>query len=86
MAAQGILFEEQVTLPITYRDIQIDNAFRMDFVVAGELVVEIKAVAELLDVHQAQVLTYMRFSRIHIGLLINFNVAHLKGGIRRFVL
>ena len=85
MQAQGIPFEEQKNLPISYRDVQIENAYRIDFVVAGQLVVEIKAVAELLDVHQAQVLTYMRFSGIQVGLLLNFNVAQLKRGIRRFV-
>ena len=83
---QGILFEEQKCLPISYRDRQIENAYRVDFVIAGKLVVEIKAVAELMDVHQAQVLTYMRFSHIPVGLLLNFNVSQLKRGIRRFVL
>ena len=86
MRAQGLSFEEQKSLPISYRDVQIENAYRIDFVMAEKLVVEIKAVAELIDVHQAQVLTYMRFSRIPVGLLLNFNVSHLKRGIRRFVL
>jgi GxxExxY protein len=86
MGAHGIVFEEQKYLPILYRDVQIENAYRVDFIVAGNVAVEIKAVAELMDVHQAQVLTYMRLARIPVGLLLNFNVAHLKRGIRRFVL
>ena len=86
MQAEGVVFKEQEPLAIAYRDVVIEKAYRVDFIVEGQLVVEIKAVAEVLDVHVAQVLTYMRFSRIGVGLLLNFNVTHLKHGIRRLVL
>jgi len=63
-----------------------DCGYRIDLVVSGDLIVEVKSVETLLPIHQAQILTYMRLTKIPIGLLINFNVTKLQNGIKRFVL
>jgi len=73
-------------LPVRYKDILLDCGYRIDLLVRGELIVEIKSVEALLPIHQAQILTYMRLANVPIGLLINFNVTRLQTGIKRFVL
>lgn len=83
---RGIEFERQVSLPVEYKSVKLDCACRLDIVLLGRLIIEIKAVECLLPVHAAQMLTYLKLSRITKGLLINFNVTVLKQGIRRFVL
>jgi len=82
----GILFQMEVPLPVRYKDILLDCGYRIDLLVRGELIVEIKSVEALLPIHQAQILTYMRLANVPIGLLINFNVTRLQTGIKRFVL
>jgi len=82
----GILFQMEVPLPVRYKDILLDCGYRIDLLVRGELVVEIKSVEALLPIHQAQILTYMRLANVPIELLINFNVTRLQTGIKRFVL
>lgn len=82
----GILHARQVPLPVTYKTIKLDCGYRMDVVVQQQLIVEIKAVERLMPIHEAQMLTYLRLSGIKVGLLMNFNVAILKDGLRRFVL
>ena len=82
---RGIRFERQVALPVEYKGERLDCGYRIDLVVADEVVVEIKAVECLLPVHDAQLLTYLRLSRHPVGLLINFNVPVLKQGLRRLV-
>jgi len=85
--SQGqISFQMEVSLPVRYKDILLDCGYRIDLVVGGTLIVETKCVETLLPIHQAQILTYMRLSKIPIGLLINFNVTKLQNGIKRFVL
>ena len=81
----GLGFERQVHLPIDYKGLHLDCAYRLDLVVEGSVIVEIKAIDELLPIHKAQLLTYMRASGKHVGLLINFNVSVLKNGIKRIV-
>ncbi len=81
-----ISFEEQRLCPITFKDMLIDDAYRLDFLVGGLVVVELKAVDGLLDVHEAQVLTYLRFSQCRIGLLLNFRSTVLTRGLRRLAL
>ena len=81
-----IPFEEQKLCPITYKDLVIDDAYRLDFLIGGLVVVELKTVDVLMDVHQAQVLTYLRFSGCHIGLLINFRTTVLTRGLKRLAL
>jgi GxxExxY protein len=82
----GIEFQRQVDVPIVYEDVAMDAGFRADIIVDRELILEIKAVEKLLPVHEAQLLTYLRMSGYHIGLLLNFNALRLKDGIRRFVM
>jgi GxxExxY protein len=82
----GILFQMEVALPVRYKDILLDCGYRIDLLVRGELIVEIKSVEALLPIHQAQILTYMRLANVPIALLINFNVTRLQTGIKRFVL
>jgi GxxExxY protein len=76
----------QVPLPIVYKGVRLDCGYRLDIVVGEALILEIKAVEQLLPIHDAQILTYLRLSGHRVGLLINFNTALLKNGVRRFVL
>ena len=82
----GILFQMELPLPVRYKDILLDCGYRIDLLVRGKLIVEIKSVEALLPIHQAQILTYMRLANVPIGLLVNFNVTRLQTGIKRFVL
>jgi len=82
----GIVFGPQVPLPIVYKGTRLDCGYRLDIVVQGELIVEIKSVDHLLPIHEAQLLTYLRLGRQKVGLLMNFNNVVLKDGIRRLVL
>ena len=85
LATRDVSVERQVPLPVTYRGTRVDAGFRVDMIVAGVVLVEIKAVERLLPVHEAQVLTYLKLSRQRIALLLNFNVVLLKHGIRRLI-
>ena len=86
LSRAGISFQMELPVPIRYKGTLLDCGYRLDLLIQGDLIVEIKTVEALLPIHQAQVLTYMRLAKIPIGLLINFNVTKLKNGIRRFVL
>ena len=82
-----LVFEEQKLCSVRYKDLLIEDAYRLDFLVGQKVVVELKAVDALLDVHEAQVLTYLRFSTCRIGLLFNFRTTLLtKHGLRRLAL
>lgn len=83
--AKGLHFEHQVHLPLVYKNIRLPVAYRADFIVENCLVVEIKCVEKLLPVHAAQVLSYLKLTGHSLGLLINFNVPHLRHGIRRII-
>ena len=82
----GIPFKIQQPIPVAYKEIKLDCGYRVDLLVEDRLIVELKSVEQLLKIHEAQVLTYMKLANIRIGLLINFNVQMLKKGIKRFVL
>ena len=82
----GIAFRLQWPLPVEYKGVHLDCGYRVDVLVEDKLVLELKAVEEVLGIHQAQLLTYMNLANIRTGLLINFNVKQLKTGIKRFVL
>jgi GxxExxY protein len=75
----------QVGLPLIYKEIKLEIGYRMDFLVDDSVIVEIKSVEALTDVHTAQVLTYLKLSNSKIGLLSNFNVLRLKDGIKRLI-
>jgi GxxExxY protein len=81
----GIRAATQVGLPVVYRDVKLELGYRMDLVAEDLVVVEIKSVEAVSPVHHAQLLSYLKLSGKSLGLLINFNVVHLKDGIRRFV-
>ncbi len=83
---RGFKVERQKTLPLKYRDVTLDCGYRIDLLVEGQVVVEVKAVEQWNPVHQAQVLSYLKLSGCRVGLIINFNVRMLKTGIKRFVL
>ena len=82
---RGLPFEEQVRLDLDYKGQTVPDAYRMDFRVAGLVLVEVKSVEGLLHIHQAQLLTYLRLTQTSVGLLLNFNVEVLRLGIRRVV-
>ena len=82
----GIPFELERPLPVAYKGIHLDCGYRLDFVIDQRLVLELKSVDALLPIHEAQLLTYLKLSGIHVGLLINFNTPHLRDGIKRMVL
>ncbi|MDB6166604.1 MAG: GxxExxY protein [Lacunisphaera sp.] len=83
---RGLVFEEQKLCPIKYKDLLVDDAYRLDFLVGGLVVVELKTVDALLDVHDAQVLTYLKFTGCRVGLLLNFRSMVLIRGLRRLAL
>jgi len=85
LSGKGIKVEKQKGMPLVYRDLKMDLGYRLDLLVENEIIIEIKAVEALNDVHLAQILTYMKISGCKLGLLINFNCRHLKDGIRRVV-
>jgi GxxExxY protein len=82
---RGIRYARQVPVPVTYKGKQIGTT-RVDLIIEGKLIVELKACEALTPVHRAQLVTYLRVTRLTVGLLINFNVAILKDGIKRVVL
>jgi GxxExxY protein len=82
---RGISSVRQLALPIAYKDLIIPDAYRIDLLVEDSLVIELKTVESLLPIHSAQILTYLRMSNKHLGLLINFHTVLLKDGIKRLV-
>ena len=82
----GLSVERQLELPVVYKEVRLDCGYRVDLIVEKQLLIELKAVSDLLPVHEAQLLTYMKLTGISKGLLLNFNVPVLKDGIKRMVL
>jgi len=82
---QGLTVKKQFALPIVYDDLRVDNAFRIDLLVDDKVVVELKAIDHLLPVHTAQLLSYLKLGNYKLGYLLNFNVVHMKDGIKRLV-
>jgi GxxExxY protein len=81
----GLPFKSQPGLPVVYDGRRVNVAYRPDLIVSDQVIVELKTVTTILPVHEAQILTYLRLSGIHTGLLINFHAVPFKSGIRRFV-
>jgi len=86
LKSRGLKAQRQVTLPIVYEGLRIDSGLRLDLLIEERVVVELKAVEKILPVFDAQLLTYLKLSGHRLGLLINFNVARIKDGIRRIIL
>ncbi|MGE0089112.1 MAG: GxxExxY protein [Bacteroidales bacterium] len=81
----GLIVEKEKPMPIVYKDIKLDHGYRIDLLVENKVVIEIKSVDSFIDVHEAQILTYLKLGNYKLGLLMNFNTSLLKNGIRRFV-
>ena len=86
LALRGVQVQRQLGLPVVYEGERLDAGYRLDLVVDGSVIVEVKSLDALAPIHDAQVLTYLKLSGLRIGLLINFNVVLLKQGIKRLVL
>ena len=82
---RGLKVEKEKELPLVYKDVQMESAFRADLMVEDKVIVELKAVKDIEDIHIAQMLTYLKLSNKEIGLLINFNVTLMKHGITRLI-
>lgn len=82
----GLNVEKQKAIPVVYKEIKLDCGYRADLIVEDKIVIELKTVDEFNPVHEAQILTYLKFADKKLGLLINFNVLRLKEGIKRFIL
>jgi len=81
----GLRVEAQKPVPLVYQTVKLECGYRVDLLVEGKLIIEVKAVEALAEIHFAQVLTYLRLSDLRLALLLNFNVVHMKDGIRRIV-
>lgn len=81
----GLMIEKQKPIPLVFEEIKLECGFRCDILVQGKLIIEVKAVEALNDIHLAQVLTYLKLTNTKLGLLMNFNVLKLKDGIKRVV-
>jgi GxxExxY protein len=86
LTRRGIVYEQQVTVPLEYCGMSVDCGYRLDVIVEGLVILEIKSVAKVLPIHKAQVLTYLKLLRLNLGILLNFNVEVLRLGIYRIVL
>jgi GxxExxY protein len=82
----GLKVDKQKALPLVYKDVKLDVGYRIDLLVENSIIVEIKSVDTLCDIHLAQILTYLKLSGCRLGLLANFNVRHLKSGIKRVIM
>ena len=86
LVQSGLIVEKQKPLPLVYEKVRLEAGYRIDLLVEERIVVEVKSIDILADIHMAQILTYLRLSKCKLGLLINFNVSHLKEGIKRVIL
>ncbi len=86
LAKRDVRYERQVSVPIVYEGVAVEPGLRIDLIANKCVVVELKSAEKLLPVHEAQLLTYLKLSRMRLGLLLNFNVALMKQGIRRIIL
>lgn len=86
LTRKGLCVERQKPIPIVYKKLRLDYGYRIDLLIENKVVIEIKSVDALHPVHEAQILTYMKFAEKKVGLLINYNVKLLKEGIKRYVM
>jgi GxxExxY protein len=82
----GLEVKRQLALPLVYKDVKLDAGYRIDLLVENKVIVEIKSVEAIAEIHKAQLMTYMKLANIKIGLLMNFNVSRLKDGIVRWII
>ncbi|MEO5912461.1 MAG: GxxExxY protein [Pelobium sp.] len=81
----GLIVEKEKALPLIYEEVKLDCGYRLDIIVENKLIIEVKSVEALNDIHLAQTLTYLKLSKCKLGLLINFNVLLLKDGVKRVI-
>ncbi len=81
----GLIIQKQKPLPLVYETVKLEIGYRVDFLIEDKLIIEVKAVEALNDIHLAQILTYLKLSKCKLGMLINFNVTLIKNGIKRVV-
>ena len=86
LALRNLRVEKQKPIPIVYKDVKLECGYRIDLLVESRIIVELKSVEALAPIHEAIILTYIRLSERRLGLLINFNVAVLKDGIKRYII
>ncbi|MEO6053128.1 MAG: GxxExxY protein [Chthoniobacterales bacterium] len=86
LSKRGIGFQRQIPVPVVYGEVTLDCGYRLDLVVDESIIVELKTVETLLPIHEAQLLTYLKLTKLTLGLLINFHVPILKQGVKRIVL
>ncbi len=86
LTINGLFIKRQKPVPVVYKEVKLDCGYRIDILVNDEIIIEIKSVDVMHPVHEAQILTYMKFAQKKIGLLINFNVTILKNGLKRYVM
>lgn len=86
LSLNGITFELQKPLPIEYKGVLLDCGYRLDVVVANEILIELKSVDKIVPIHEAQVITYLKLSKLKQGFLINFNVPRLRDGLKSYLL
>jgi GxxExxY protein len=82
---EGLNVEKQKPLPLVYKEVKLEAGYRIDLFVENCIIIEIKSVESLADIHMAQILTYLKLSSSKLGLLVNFNVMHLKEGLKRVI-
>lgn len=85
LVKSGLIIEKEKPLPIVYKEIKLNHGYRIDLLVNDKIVIEVKSVDYIMDVHLAQVLTYLKLGKYQLGLLLNFNVTSLKSGIKRVI-
>jgi GxxExxY protein len=85
LSKTGLQFEHQLKVPLLYQGVRLKTAFKLDYFVENRVLLELKAVEKLLPVHNAQIISYLKLTGVTVGLLVNFNVVHLRDGIRRLV-
>ena len=85
LAQAGLSVQQQVALPVVYKEVKLNAGYRIDLLVEHKVIIEIKSVEALADIHTAQLLTYLKLKNLKLGLLINFNETLLKNGLRRIV-
>ncbi|MFA3781574.1 GxxExxY protein [Melioribacteraceae bacterium 4301-Me] len=85
LVKRGLKIERQKPVPVVYKEIELECGYRIDILVEDKVVLELKTVDEFNPIHEAQILTYLKFAQKKVGLLINFNVLRLKDGIKRFI-
>jgi len=83
---EGLLVEKQKPLPLIYKEVKMNIGYRVDLLVENKIIIEVKSIDAFADIHLAQILTYMKLSKCKLGLLVNFNVPHLRDGIKRVIL